>query len=182
MSSMLGAAPLIKKVYIPKYIFPLEKVCFALVNCVFSFVALIIVMIFTGAPLHPTVLLALYPLLTLFLFSLGVGLVLATLTVFFRDIMHLWSVFTTMLMYFSAIFYDPSQMGSLVVYGFSINMSRFIKFNPLYWYITAFRTAVLDGEMLSWNMLWICGACAVITLVFGLLVFRKQQDKFVLHI
>ena len=76
----------------------------------------------------------------------------------------------------------PSQMGSLVVYGFSINMSRFIKFNPLYWYITAFRTAVLDGEMLSWNMLWICGACAVITLVFGLLVFRKQQDKFVLHI
>lgn len=182
MSSMLGAAPLIKKVYIPKYIFPLEKVCFALVNCVFSFVALIIVMIFTGAPLHPTVLLALYPLLTLFLFSLGVGLVLATLTVFFRDIMHLWSVFTTMLMYFSAIFYDPSQMGSLIVYGFSINMSRFIKFNPLYWYITAFRTAVLDGEMLSWNMLWICGACAVITLVFGLLVFRKQQDKFVLHI
>ena len=95
MSSMLGAAPLIKKVYIPKYIFPLEKVCFALVNCVFSFVALIIVMIFTGAPLHPTVVLAVYPLLTLFLFSLGVGLVLATLTVFFRDIMHLWSVFTT---------------------------------------------------------------------------------------
>ena len=36
--------------------------------------------------------------------------------------------------------------------------------------------------MLSWNMLWICGACAVITLIFGLLVFRKQQDKFVLHI
>ena len=166
MSSMLGA----------------EKVCFALVNCVFSFVALIIVMIFTGAPLHPTVVLAVYPLLTLFLFSLGVGLVLATLTVFFRDIMHLWSVFTTMLMYFSAIFYDPSQMGSLVVYGFSINMSRFIKFNPLYWYITAFRTAVLDGEMLSWSMLWICGACALVTLVFGLLVFRKQQDKFVLHI
>ena len=139
-------------------------------------------MIFTGAPLHPTVLLALYPLLTLFLFSLGVGLVLATLTVFFRDIMHLWSVFTTMLMYFSAIFYDPSQMGSLVVYGFSINMSQFIKFNPLYWYITAFRAAVLDGKLLSWNMLWICGACACATLVFGLLVFRKQQDKFVLHI
>ena len=182
LTSVISGASLIKKVYIPKYIFPLEKVCFALVNCVFSFVALIIVMIFTGAPLHPTVVLAVYPLLTLFLFSLGVGLVLATLTVFFRDIMHLWSVFTTMLMYFSAIFYDPSQMGSLVVYGFSINMSRFIKFNPLYWYITAFRTAVLDGEMLSWSMLWICGACALVTLVFGLLVFRKQQDKFVLHI
>ena len=43
MSSVLGAAPLLKKVYIPKYIFPLEKCCFAMVNCVFSFVALLLV-------------------------------------------------------------------------------------------------------------------------------------------
>ena len=50
MSSVLSAAPLLKKVYIPKYIFPLEKCCFAMVNCVFSFVALLLVMIFTGAP------------------------------------------------------------------------------------------------------------------------------------
>ena len=54
MSSVLSAAPLLKKVYIPKYIFPLEKCCFAMVNCVFSFVALLLVMIFTGAPFHLT--------------------------------------------------------------------------------------------------------------------------------
>ena len=53
MSSVLSAAPLLKKVYIPKYIFPLEKCCFAMVNCIFSFVALLLVMIFTGAPFHP---------------------------------------------------------------------------------------------------------------------------------
>jgi ABC-type polysaccharide/polyol phosphate export permease len=58
MGSMLSAAPLIKKVYIPKYIFPLERVCFALVNCLFSFIALVIVMLVTGAKLHDTVLLA----------------------------------------------------------------------------------------------------------------------------
>ena len=59
--------------------------------------------------------------------------------------MHLWSVFHYADV-FLGHFYDPSQMGSLVVYGFSINMSRFIKFNPLYWYITAFRTAVLTAR------------------------------------
>ena len=91
MSSVLSAAPLLKKVYIPKYIFPLEKCCFAMVNCVFSFVALLLVMIFTGAPFHLTLLEALYPLITLFFFSLGVGLFLAAATVFFRDIMHIWS-------------------------------------------------------------------------------------------
>lgn len=182
MGCMLSAAPLIKKVYIPKYIFPLERVCFALVNCLFSFIALIIVMVVTGAKLHATVLLALYPLFTLFLFTLGVGLALSAATVFFRDIMHLWSVFTLALMYFSAIFYDVSAMGSFVVGNLSFNTSQLIRFNPLYWYITSFRCAVLDGNVLSFSMVWICGVCAVIALVIGLLVFRRQQDKFVLHI
>ena len=92
------AAPLLKKVYIPKYIFPLEKCCFAMVNCIFSFVALLLVMIFTGSPFHLTILEALYPLVTLFFFSLGVSMFLAAATVFFRDIMHMWQVFTTALL------------------------------------------------------------------------------------
>ena len=79
-----------------------------MVNCVFSFVALLLVMIFTGAPFHLTLIEAVYPLVTLFFFSLGVGLFLAAATVFFRDIMHIWSVFITALLYFSAIFYDPT--------------------------------------------------------------------------
>ncbi|NCC07443.1 MAG: ABC transporter permease [Clostridia bacterium] len=175
MSSMLSAATLIKKVYIPKYIFPLEKVCFSLVNCLFSFIALIIVMLFTGAELHTTVLQCLYPLLTLFVFSLGIGLVLAALTVFFRDIMHLWGVFTTALMYFSAIFYDPLAMNNAF-------LTQFIKFNPLYWYITAFRYTVLFGKPLTFSMIWICAACAIVALTLGLIFFRRQQDKFVLYI
>lgn len=71
-----------------------------MVNCVFSFVALLLVMIFTGASFHLTLIEAVYPLVTLFFFSLGVGLLLAAATVFFRDIMHIWSVFITALLYF----------------------------------------------------------------------------------
>ncbi|MEG2595765.1 MAG: ABC transporter permease [Ruthenibacterium sp.] len=175
MCSMMSAAPLIKKVYIPKYIFPLQKVCFSLINCLFSFIALIIVMVVTGAKLHMTVLLAWFPILTLFVFSLGVGLILAAMAVFFRDIIHLWGIFTTALMYFSAIFYNPDTIGNVFV-------RTFINFNPLYWYITAFRAVVLNGELLTWNMIWICSSCALVVLVLGLFVFRKQQDKFVLHI
>ena len=182
LGSMLAAAPLIKKVYIPKYIFPLEKVGFAMVNCLFSFIALAIVMIVTGAPLHPTALLGLYPFLTLSVFSLGIGLMLAAATVFFRDIMHLWGVFTTALMYFSAVFYDPAQMTDQVFWGVTVSMTKLIAYNPVYWYISGFRTAVHDGELLSWENVWLCGAGALIALILGLLVFRRQQDKFVLHI
>jgi ABC-type polysaccharide/polyol phosphate export permease len=148
MSSVLGAASLLKKVYIPKYVFPLEKCCFAMVNCVFSFVALALVMVFTGSPIHVTVFEALYPLVTLFFFSLGVGLFLAAATVFFRDIMHIWSVFITALLYFSAIFYDPTQM-TFSIGGF--NMQQIIKLNPMYWYITGFRRTVMWGISLDFN-------------------------------
>ena len=174
MGSVMANAMLLRKVYIPKYVFPLEKTCFGLVNYFFSFIALIIIMLLTRSPLHATVLLAVYPILTMFLFSLGVGLVLSTMAVFFRDVIHLWEVFTTVLMYFSAIFYDPAQFGN-------VYLETLIKFNPIYWYITAFRAAVLDGKMLTLNMVVICGACSLAMLAFGLLVFKKNQDKFVLY-
>ena len=169
----------LKKGYIPKYIFPLEKCCFAMVNCIFSFVALLLVMIFTGAPFHLTIFEALYPLVTLFFFSLGVSMFLAAATVFFRDIMHIWSVFVTALLYFSAIFYDPTQM-TFSIGGF--NMQQIIKLNPMYWYITGFRRTVMWGIPLDWNMFLVCGICAVVSMVVGLQVFRKTQDHFVLHI
>lgn len=174
MGSVMANAMLLRKVYIPKYIFPLEKICFGLVNYLFSFVALIIIMLLTHTPLHATVFLAVYPIITLFFFSLGVGLVLSTLVVFFRDVIHLWEVFTTVLMYFSAIFYAPEQFNNLM-------LETVIKCNPIYWYITSFRAAVLDGKVLTFNMVWICGLCAILMMAFGIWVFRKNQDKFVLY-
>ena len=173
MESVLKNAPLLRKVYIPKYIFPLEKCCFGLVNCLFSFVALVLVMIFTGTGVEWTFILFLYPIITLFFFSLGVGLILATTYVFFRDVMHMWEVFCTALMYGSAIFYDPAQMG--------VWMQRLIQLNPLYWYITAFRSCVLWGQGLSPTMLAVCGGWALVMLAAGLWIFKKSQDRFVLY-
>ena len=141
--------------------------------------SLALVMVFTGSPIHITVFEALYPLVTLFFFSLGVGLFLAAATVFFRDIMHIWSVFITALLYFSAIFYDPTQM-TFSIGGF--NMQQIIKLNPMYWYITGFRRTLMWGISLDFNMFAVCGLCAVLSMVVGVWMFRKTQDRFVLHI
>ena len=135
--------------------------------------------IFTGAPFHLTIFEALYPLVTLFFFSLGVSMFLAAATVFFRDIMHIWSVFVTALLYFSAIFYDPTQM-TFSIGGF--NMQQIIKLNPMYWYITGFRRTLMWGIPLDINMFLVCGLCALISMLIGVQMFRKTQDRFVLHI
>ena len=173
MESVLKNAPLLRKVYIPKYIFPLEKCCFALVNCFFSLIALVLVMLFTWTPLAPTALLALVPVFLLFVFSLGLGLILSTMYVFVRDIMHIWEVFCTLLVYGSAIFYDPSQMEGWVQWV--------IKFNPIYHYITAVRGCVMNSVGLEPKRLLICAACALVSLGLGLWVFKKNQDNFVLY-
>lgn len=177
MSSVLGAAPLLKKVYIPKYIFPLEKCCFAMVNCFFSFLALLMVMILTGTPMHWSTLLVWYPMLTLFLFTLGMSMFLSALVVFFRDVMHIWTVFTTALMYVSAVFYDPNTMLTSGSLAYHVVMA-----NPLYWYITSMRQVILWGKPMTAQMYLICGGWAAASLFIGVLVFRKLQDKFVLHI
>lgn len=174
MESVLKNAPLLRKVYIPKYVFPLEKTCFALVNCLFSFVALLIVVVVTWSPISfSTAPLALYPLVMLFFFSLGIGLLLSALYVFVRDIMHIWEVFCTLLVYGSAIFYDPRQMVGWV--------QAVINLNPIYWYITSFRSCVMWGEGLTPNMLLVDFLCAAVSMGLGLFVFKKNQDKFVLY-
>lgn len=160
--------------YIPKYIFPLEKCCFALVNFFFSLVALFIVALLTWSHISvKTVLLAVYPIVMLFIFSLGIGLILSTLYVFVRDIMHIWEVFCTLLVYGSAIFYDPRQMESWMQYV--------INLNPIYWYITSVRSCVMWGEGLTPNMVLIPFLCAALSLGLGVCVFKKNQDKFVLY-
>lgn len=174
MESVLKNAPLLRKVYIPKYVFPLEKCCFALVNCLFSFIALVLVLAITWTPVTwGTCLLALYPLVMLFFFSLGIGLLLSALYVFVRDIMHIWEVFCTLLSYASAIFYDPEMMSGWV--------QQVIHINPLYWYITAFRSCVLWGRRLTVSMVVVCALCAAASLLLGVLVFKKTQDSFVLY-
>jgi ABC-2 type transport system permease protein len=140
----------------------------------FSLIALVLVLMATRTPLHPTALLFWVPLVILFIFNFGVGLILASATVFFRDIMHLYGVLVTALMYLTPILYDVEILPEWAL--------KIIPFNPLYWFVSMFRDFVIYGNMPSLNA-WI-GTClsAVVALIVGLLLFKKTQDRFVLYI
>ena len=103
MSSIINNAPLIKKVYIPKYLFTLSRVASSVVNVMASFCALIVVMVFSGIELNFTVLLLVVPMGILIIFSTGIGLLLATVAVKFRDIIHLYGVLITALTYLTPV-------------------------------------------------------------------------------
>jgi len=174
MGSILSAGSLIKKVNLPKYIFPISKVLSSLINLFFSFLALIIVMVITRAPFSWTMLLAPLPILYTLLFSLGVGLILSAAVVFFRDMMYLYNIFLTILVYLTPIFYP-----------ISIIPDRFrflVSLNPIYHFVECFRTVAIYGGIPTLWQNVVCCLMSLASLLAGLYVFYKKQDRFILYI
>ena len=174
MYSVIQNGSLIKKVYVPKFIFPLSRVLSSFVTMSFSLAAILIVMIFTKAAFYWTTLLFWVPLLLLFMFCCGIGLMLSALSVYFRDITHLYGVLMFALMYFTPIFYDMSFLPE--------NVQRSITFNPMYNYITFFRSVILYGQFPGAQVWTMCIVSGLVSLVAGLLVFKKLQKNFILYI
>ena len=174
MYSVLQNGALIKKVYIPKFIFPISRVLSSFVTMSFSLVAILIVMIFTRATFHWTILLFPVPLFFLLLFAMGIGMVLSALSVYFRDITHLYGVLTLAWMYMTPIFYPISSLPQ--------NILPVIRANPMYVYITFFREIVLYGNVPGFTMWGQCIAFSIAVLAVGLVVFRKMQRDFILYI
>ena len=174
MNSIIQNAALIKKVYIPKYIFPLSRVFSCFVTLLFSLVAIVLVMVVTRSPFYWTILLFWVPLLFLFIFCCGMALLLSALTVYFRDMQHLYSVLVMGWMYATPLFYPIEALPPAVI--------PLMKLNPLYHYVNMFRNLVMYGNIPGPNTWFACIASAAVMLGIGLWAFRKLQKNFILYI
>jgi lipopolysaccharide transport system permease protein len=120
------------------------------------------------------ILYAVLPIFLLLMFTIGAGLLLATITVFFRDIEHLYGVFITMLMYGSAIFYPASIIPAQFQFLFDLN--------PVYGLISLCRDSFMYGQMFNLGTLLYVSMWSAGLLILGIFLFYKYQDKFILHI
>ena len=174
LTSIVGNASLITKVYVPKYIYPLTRILSSLINLLISMIPLIAVALISGLLPTPAYILALYVFVCLALFCLGMGLLLSAAMVFFRDIQFLWGVLTTIWMYLTPIFYPVSILPE--------GIKGIVEANPLYYYVTFVRTCIMDGVSPEPAMYVQCPLYAIAALVTGAWVFKKNQDKFVLYL
>jgi len=176
ITSIIGNANLLKKVYIPKYIFTFSSVTSELVTFFFSFCAFFVMLFINKVPFTWNIFLIFIPIVLCYIFCIGLGLFLAQATVFFRDIQHLWSVVSYAWMFLSAIFY-PVTILPENVYSFVT------RFNPMYFYITIFRHFVIGSVHEDITPLIIRGITAsAIMLLIGFVSFTRNKDKFILHI
>lgn len=179
LMSFIDAAPLLKKVRVSRFVFPVQKVLFALVNFTFSLVAVALVMLwFRVVPTWHIIWLPVC-LFLLVLFCSGIGLIVGSLAVFFRDVVHLWSVILTAWTYLTPIFWVPTQ---LAANGAPTWVVSIVELNPMYGFVTFMRDIFLWNQNPSMQTLGLCVFWAVIMLGIGILVFRKTQHKFILYI
>ena len=134
MGSILENASLIKKVYVPKHIFPIAKVLSSCVNFVLSLPGLILVIVITKAPIKSSVLFSIIPVIYVLFFCLGVGLLLASVAVYFRDMFHLYGVLLTAISYLTPLFYPKEIVPK--EYMFLIDL------NPMVYFVDLFRDIV----------------------------------------
>ena len=182
LSSVLEAAPLVKKVHVEKIIFPTEKVLFALVNFLFSIFAIAAVLLFFGMVPSWKVLFTPILVIELVVFTLGVAYLVSALSVFFRDVMHLWGVLMSVWYYFTPLFWPYD-----VLKNFGVEwVYTIIQFNPMYHFVSCFRQMVtgipLESDPSVSFELGVCALFAVVTFAVGLFVFKKLEKKFILYV
>lgn len=175
LNSINGNAALLKKTYVPKYIFTFAKITSGLVDLIFSMGALLVVMVVTRASFSWHFLLFPLVLLQLYVFCLGLGLFLAQANVFFRDIQYIYNAVTTAWLYLTPIFYPIEQLPPIVMW--------LVKHcNPMYFYIGQFRDVVYYNRIPG-PMIILAGCIAsLVMLVIGVWTFFKKQDDFILYI
>lgn len=173
--SITGNSALLKKTYVPKYIFTLSKITSGMVDLIFSLGALLIVMIATGTRFTWYLLLVPFVILQLYVFCVGLGLFLAQANVFFRDIQYIYNAVMTAWMYLTPIFYPLEMLPEWLIW--------IIKhLNPMYFYVGQFRDLVHMGRMPGTVIITAGCVTALLMFFIGLWSFSKTEDKFILYI
>ena len=174
LSSILGNAGLITKVYMPKYIYPLTRVMSSVVNLGIALIPLLLVAFGTGVHFQKSAVLAVFFLFCLVVFSLGLGLLLSAAMVFFRDTQFLWNVLSMMWMYATPIFYPESILPE--------KFNFILQINPLYHFLKNIRICILNGVSPEPAVYVGCLLMALVMLMIGAFIFQKTQDRFILYI
>ncbi len=172
--SITGNAGLITKVYVPKYIFPVSKVISSCINFGFSLIALFVIVFANG--LRPNIYYFMLPfgIICIIVFSMGVGFILSSLMVYFRDTQFLYGVVLTVWTYLTPIFYPETILPD----RFMIIMEC----NPMYHFIRYERDIILNNHLPSLQAHVICIIFAVASICVGAVIFKKAQKNFIMYI
>lgn len=169
--SLLVNAGLIRKIRLPKVVFPISVVTSNLVNMLFSIVPLFVILVFTGTPLSPALAFLPISIITLTLFAAGLALLSSSLTVFFRDIAHLIEVFFSVWFYLTPVIY----LEEMVPEKYRV----LIQLNPARFFIEMFRAPIFEQRLPGAMHFSIALGLALFTFILGWAVFHWNDRRYI---
>jgi ABC-type polysaccharide/polyol phosphate export permease len=165
---------LIKKIYLPKLIFPLSLSLGILIDSALAFVALFLLILLFGAPISWALLFIPVAYALLFLFSFGIGLVVSVATVFFRDLQYVIGVVMQAWFFLTPVMYRHEALTGKVAW--------LVALNPMVPFIELFRTPLDLGQLPSLTAIIYAGVFATCSMMVGLSVFLAQENKVIFRL
>jgi ABC-type polysaccharide/polyol phosphate export permease len=174
MNSLRGNAQLFTKVPVPKEVFPVATVIAGVINLLLALIPLLVILVITGHPIRPAILFLPVAILLAALFTLGAGLLLSPLSVFFHDIIEMVGVLLTLFMYLTPLFYPMDIVPERYLWA--------VRFNPIRSVLEVFRDPIYYGKIPPLSHLTVAVTITVLALVVGALAFRKSSDRIPFYV
>ncbi|HZR31478.1 MAG TPA: ABC transporter permease [Terriglobales bacterium] len=174
VESVVGNAQLLKKIRVPKFVFPLAAVIANIINFFLSLIPLALLIVLLRFPLHWTWLYLPVPMLGLFLFTLGASFFFAAANVFYRDVSHIIQIVLSAWFYVSPIIYSLDFIPAKHRWLFRLN--------PMLYVLNGFRLSIYYGLLPSPQSVFMSVACGLVALMIGFAVFRRYEDLFVFYV
>ncbi|GMR11333.1 MAG: hypothetical protein BMS9Abin28_2163 [Anaerolineae bacterium] len=171
MNQLVWGGALLSRIYIPRTSFSLSSIGTGLVNITLSLIPLFAIMLITGRPLRPSALFLPIAILLLALFSLGVGLLLSTMAVYFPDVSEMYQIVLVAWMYLTPIIYPPEIIPEAY-------RSILLNLNPMYYLVELIRKPLYEGVLPTTEQVAVGVAIALLASVGGWLVFSNKSDDF----
>jgi len=174
MSGLVWGGSLMKQIYVPRTIFGISAIGTAMVNMVLSLVPLLLVIIVTRSPIYWTIILVPILIMLLAAFSIGIGLTISTLAVFFPDVLEMYQILLMAWMYLTPIMYPED-----------IIPARFVgiyRINPMFWMVKLFRAIIYEGRVPLISEIWPALAWAFGALILGWIFFASKSDEYAYRI
>lgn len=169
--SILNNEGFIKKIYLPKILFPFSIACAQFINMLFSMAALFFFMVILGAKITPALFFLPYAFLLIFLFTVGLSLLLATINVYFRDMRYIMGVIMNAWYYLTPILYPIDRIPDY--------LKPVFYFNPAYYLIEMFRAPIYRGSFPDGQFTMIATLVSLAFFVVGLFCFYRKEKDFV---
>jgi ABC-2 type transport system permease protein len=175
MVNLVWGGGLLHRIYLPRTSFALAAVMTGLINLGISLIPLIAVTLIIGMPIRVSFLMAPVPILFVAMFSLGLGLMISTIAVYFPDVAEMYQILLTAWMYITPIFYPESVLPASIGWYMT-------RLNPIYHLVHMFRICVYEGRFPQFNEFWPGALVAILMLLIGWYAFARKSNEFAYRI